>query len=115
MTNVIVYRCESPHYPDCHNHPPYKLRDWSKLPGPSKEDTLLYIKDTEVCGCSSLKQFKLWWPKGKWITKATNNKYYIFSVPKEYVRKGKHQVVFERSKATKIGELTEDHKKVFYV
>ncbi len=114
MTNVIVYRCESPNYPDSHNHPPYKIRDWVELPSPYN-DNIGAITPEEVCGCISLKQFNKWWPKGKWITKATNNKYYIFSVPKEYIRKGKHQVVFERSKAIKVGELTEYHKRIFYV
>lgn len=113
---MLVYRCESI---DCydpeerlHEHPYTKRKSWGNLPSPDNDGIGTY--DHEVCGCSSLKQFSKWWPKGKWVTTRRHNSYLIFDVPKEYVRKGKHQVVFEREHASIIGALTKDHKRVFF-
>lgn len=94
-----------------HEHPFTKRKYWGKLPAPYN-DGLGDMTNNEVCGCSSLKQFHKWWPKGKWVTSRKNNMYLIFSVPKEYVRKGRNQIVFNRSKAVIIGALTKDHKRV---
>ena len=119
--STIIYRCES-HNPAIrnkrfkgiwHDHPDTKRKSWWSLPSP-RDDKLNYILDEEVCGCTSLKQFHIWWPKGKWVTNRPNNQYLIFSVPKEYVRKGKKQAVFIRKHATIIGALTKDHKRVFF-
>lgn len=113
---MIIYRCESidcyDHKEKLHDHPYTKRKFWGNLPSPDKEGIDIY--DHEVCGCSSLKQFSKWWPKGKWVTTRKHNSYLIFDVPKEYVRKGKHQVVFEREHATVIGALTKNHKRVFF-
>ena len=113
---MIVYRCESPNYlaeGNRHEHPYTKRKSWGPLPSP-EEDSIGFINNNEVCGCSSLKQFHKWWPKGKWVTTRKHNSYLIFEVPNKYVRKGKHQVVFERRKSKIIGALTKDHKRVFF-
>jgi hypothetical protein len=111
---MIVYRCESDKPMDCeHDHPYTKHKSWDELPCP-KKDGLYHLWNYEVCGCSSLKQFHKWWPKGEWVTKRPKNMYLIFEVPDKYVRKGKHQVVFKRRKGKIIGALTKDHKRVFF-
>ena len=115
-SKILIYRCESPNYEyegNKHEHPYTKRKSWGPLPSPENDD-IGYINDYEVCGCSSLKQFHKWWPKGKWVTNKKKNQYLIFSVPKECVRKGKHQVVFDREEATIVGALTKDHKRVFF-
>ena len=109
---MIIYRCESDSTMSSgHSHPWTSRKSWGNLPAPCN-DGIGDIYQHEVCGCSSLKQFHKWWPKGKWVTSRKNNMYLIFSVPKEHVRKGRNQVVFDRSKATIIGALTKDHKRV---
>jgi hypothetical protein len=98
---------------DCkHDHPYTTRKSWGPLPSPDREGIDIY--EHEVCGCSSLKQFHKWWPKGEWVTKRKDNNYLIFDVPNKYVRKGKYQVVFARNQATIIGALTKDHKRVFF-
>lgn len=112
----IIYRCESPKYEyegSRHDHPYTKRKSWDPLPSPGN-DGIGYINDDEVCGCTSLKQFHKWWPKGKWVTSRKQNQYLIFSVPKQYIRTGKNQVVFTREYAKIIGALTKDHKRVFF-
>lgn len=113
-STMIIYRCESDEPLECKHEHPYTFRkSWGNLPPPSR-DGLGYFDPHEVCGCKSLKQFHKWWPKGKWVTKRPNNMYLIMSVPKEHVRVGNTQVMFDRSKATIVGALTKDHKRVFF-
>ena len=96
---VLIYRCECPNYLEygnVHEHPPYKKRDWMYLPTPEK-DGIEYYDMRHVCGCNTLKQFSIWWPKGKWVTEKPNNQYLIFSVNKRYVKYCKSQVMFTKN------------------
>lgn len=122
MTGLIniymrVYRVESKKYPkkgrtDCVR---YLTNHWWHLPDPY-DDGLGIMKPEEVCGTTSKSKFYKWWFKSKLknIISSAEAQIVLLNVPKKYVKRGKHQCIFPRSKATIIGTLNEYGQTVYH-
>lgn len=85
-------------------------RHWLSLPRP----VFFLDVDKHVCGTTSLKAFRKWFPK-KVLTNILaqkTHKVFIFDAPVEY--RDEVQVVFDRTKAKVIGELLPCGKSIYF-
>jgi len=83
---------------------------WSALPSPQMEHPMHFSMNGLVCGCTSIKQFHIWWLKKhmKRIPLGTRKKQariVILDVPDIVVTVFKKQCTFPRSKAKIVGTM----------
>ena len=102
--NVPVYRVEhrktgfGPYYITehrCGAIARHLSSDLSNHPMPD-EDGLGRVESCELCGFRSIAQMQLWFKGAFYDIKLFNRVIRRYLVPKEYVRYGRHQVVFNK-------------------
>jgi len=109
----IIYRCEkNPEYPLKGAPDNYRNNRWDHLPSPSTDSPEHRIQQSEVCGCTTLKQFTMWWKKQDWEDIAELGSLLILEVPKKKIKKLKHQAVFQRHSARIVAKLKPKEKKI---